>query len=82
MDISRVKYNLGKLVRLQLPRHYVDGEYLLTGCIIRKNNKGEFFYQAELSEHDSKSIVIAELGSVEEIAVNCKKSGSPTVGGQ
>ena len=26
MDISRVKYNLGKLVRLQLPRHYVDGE--------------------------------------------------------
>ena len=82
MDISRVKYNLGKLVRLQLPRHYVDGKYLLTGCIIRKNNKSDFFYQAELTEPDSKSIVISELGAVEEIAVDCKKLDSPTVRGQ
>ena len=74
MDISRVKYNLGKLVRLQLSRHYVNGEYLLTGCIIRKNKKNEFFYQAELTELDSKSIIIAELGAVEEIAVDCKNS--------
>lgn len=72
MDISRVKYNLGKLVRLQLSRHYVNGEYLLTGCVIRKNKKNEFFYQAELTEPDSKSIVIADLGAVEEIAVDCK----------
>ncbi len=76
MDISRVKYNLNKSVRLTLPRHYVDKDYILTGCIIRKNKHGKYFYQAELSEPVTGSIVIAELGDIEE------KLSSPTVGGQ
>ena len=87
MEIGQVKYNLGKPVRLSLPRHYVDGEYLLTGCILRKKSTGEFFYQpmsapyspenyqAELTDMASGSLVIASLGDVSAI-------GSPTVGGR
>lgn len=67
MDISKVKYNLGHKVRLVLPRHYVDGEYLLTGCIIRKNDEGRFFYQAELSEIGTRAVIIAGLESIFEI---------------
>lgn len=75
MELTEVKYNLGKPVRLQLARYYVDKEYLLTGCILRKKSNGEYFYQAELSDMKSKSIVIAALGDIS--AVN----DSPTVGG-
>jgi uncharacterized protein (DUF2252 family) len=74
MDISRVKYNLNHNVRLVLERHYVDAEYMLTGCVIRKSNLGEFFYQAELTDKNSHSVVYASLKDVEEI------KGSPTVG--
>lgn len=74
MDISRVKYNLGQTVRLVLPRHYVDGEYLLSGCILRKNENGEFFYQAELTDVNSRAVIIAKLENIFEV-------GSPTVGG-
>lgn len=66
MDISRVKYNLGKDVQLRLPRHYIDGPYQLTGCILRRNNTGEFFYQAELIDKASGSIVIASLEDISE----------------
>ncbi|MBP1546314.1 MAG: hypothetical protein J6A37_06920 [Oscillospiraceae bacterium] len=74
MDISRVKYNLGKDVQLKLPRHYVDGKFLLSGCIIRKKPTGEFFYQAELIDKKSGSTIIASLGDIFE------NDSSPTVG--
>ena len=67
MDISRVKYNLGKDVRLKLPRHYVDGKYKLTGCILRRKNNGEFFYQAELIDKTSGSVAITSLEDISEI---------------
>lgn len=75
MELGEVKYNLGKPVRLKLPRHYVDNEYLLTGCILRKKTNGEYFYQAELSDMESKSIVIAALGDISAV------KNSPTIGG-
>ena len=75
MELGEVKYNLGKPVRLKLPRHYVDKEYLLTGCILRKKTNGEYFYQAELSDMESNSIVIAALGDISAV------KGSPTIGG-
>ncbi len=74
MDISRVKYNLGKDVQLRLPRHYVDEKFLLSGCIIRKKPTGEFFYQAELIDRKSGSIVIVSLRDIFEI------DSSPIVG--
>lgn len=74
MDISRVKYNLGQPVRLMLPRHFVDGKYLLSGCIFRKKENGDFFYQAELTEVKTGTVIIASLENIFEV-------GSPTVGG-
>lgn len=69
MDISRVKYNLGKPVKLTIPRHYIDSVYMLTGCIIRRDEKtGEFFYQAELRDMNSmvESLMIVRLEDIEE----------------
>lgn len=66
MDISRVKYNLGKAVRLKLPKCYIDSEYILTGCIIRKKTSGEYFYQAELTDKISGSVLITSLGDIYE----------------
>lgn len=76
MEIGEVKYNLGKPVILTLSRHYVNEEYLLTGCILRKKPTGEFFYQAELTDKASGSLVIASLDDVSAM------TDSPTVGGR
>ena len=63
MNISRVKRNLNK------KGVYRGTDYLLTGCIIRQNQKGEFFYQAELSDLSAKSsVVISSLDEIEEIS--------------
>lgn len=70
MKLSEVKYNLGKRVCLKLPRHYVDKEYILSGCMLRKKSTGEFFYQAELSDIASKSIVIASLDDISAVDKN------------
>lgn len=68
MDISRVKFNLNKKVRLKLERHFVDTEYILTGCILRKNpDNNKLFYQAELKDLNAKSVIIASLEDVSEI---------------
>ena len=70
MDISRVKYNLGKDVRLRLPRQYIDGQYRLTGCILRRKKTGEFYYQAELIDKASGSIAITSLDDISEEGEN------------
>lgn len=66
MDIKQVKYNLNKPVRLTLRRHNIDGNgFLLTGCIIRrKQNTGEFYYQAEVSEIKTGTVYIVALGDI------------------
>ena len=66
MDIKWVKYNLNKPVRLKLRMHNIDGDdFLLTGCIIRrKQNTGEFFYQAEVSEVKTGTVYIVALGDI------------------
>lgn len=75
MELSEVKFNLGKHVRLKLARHYIDKEYILTGCILRKKSDGSFFYQAELADLETGSLIIAGLE-------NIFKLSSPTVGGR
>lgn len=65
MEISELKYNLNKKVRLVLKRHYVDCEYVLTAGIIRRNDQtGEFFYQAELKDPANNSVSIVSLDDV------------------
>ena len=66
MDNKQVKYNLNKPVRLKLRMHNIDGDdFLLTGCIIRrKQNTGEFYYQAEVSEVKTGTVYIVALGDI------------------
>lgn len=66
MDISRVKCNLNHKVKLILDRHYVNTEYLLTGCILRRGDT-KYYYQAELKDINNNSVIIANLDNIKEI---------------
>lgn len=57
MDISEVKAALGKKVRYRNDRLFCDGDYILTGCIIRRSERGTFFYQAEIQDTKQKNSV-------------------------
>lgn len=70
MDISRVKLNLGRNVI------YNGIPYKLTGCIIRADKSGLFFYQAEIQDLKAPwSIAICRLQDLSEIkeVKQCKK---------
>ena len=72
MELPEIKRNLGKPVRLVLKRHYVDGKYILSGCMLRLNReKTGFFYQAELQEPGTGTVIMAALDDVYPI---CKKN--------
>ena len=60
MRIDEVKKNLNRKVTFR------GGEYILTGCIIRKDKKtNQFFYQAELQDTSTQlSLVYANLEEV------------------
>lgn len=60
MTIGEVKKALNRTVRFR------DAEYVLTGCIIRRDMRTQqFFYQAELLDTTtSNSVVIARLEEV------------------
>ena len=62
MDISEVKQNLGRRVRVLNERLLIDGEYILTGCIIRRSERGQFYYQAEIQDlRQQNSVSIVDL---------------------
>ena len=62
MNISEVKAALGKRVRFRDDRLFCDAEYILTGCIIRRSERGQFYYQAEIQDTKQKnSVCIAPL---------------------
>lgn len=59
MDIAEVKKHLGRKVI------YNEAEYLFSGCIIRPDEKGSFFYQAELKDLKAKnSLAICRLSDI------------------
>ena len=63
MEIGEVKAALGKKVRFNDDRLFCDADYILTGCIIRRSERGTFFYQAEIQDtkqQNSVSIVPLE----------------------
>lgn len=63
MDISEVKAALGKRVWFHDDRLFCDADYILTGCIIRRSERGQFYYQAEIQDtkqQNSVSIVPLE----------------------
>lgn len=64
MDISRVKYNLNKPVVFTDRRQNTEGRYILRGCIIRKSDTGEFFYQAEIQDLCGHSVCVVRLEDI------------------
>lgn len=66
MDIKEVKPNLNKNVLYINQKAGINSEYILTACIIRRNEKG-FFYQVELNDMKSNSIIIASLEDIKAV---------------
>lgn len=64
MDISEIKQNLGRRVRVLNERLLLDGEYILTGCIIRKGERFGIFYECELSDPETRGVVITGMNDV------------------
>ncbi|MGN0657181.1 MAG: hypothetical protein ACI4KR_10345 [Ruminiclostridium sp.] len=63
MELIDVKRNLNRRIRVK-DRH-IDGEYILTACIIRRNESGDFFYQAEVQDlNNHRSVCIVRLEDV------------------
>lgn len=67
MKAEEIRASLNKRVRFKSEKLNIDTEYILSGAIFRKNNKG-FYYQAELTDIKSnKSIMICSLDSIKAI---------------
>jgi hypothetical protein len=67
MTPEEIKKNLNQRVRLRSERLSIDADYILTGAIFRKGERG-FFYQAELQDiKHARSIVICKLEEIEAI---------------
>lgn len=68
MEIKAVKRNLGKAVRFSSSKHHTkNAEYTLTACIIRKDERGNFIYTAELTDvKQPKSVCIVPLAEIKE----------------
>jgi len=65
MEIGEVKAALGKHVRFQDDRLHCDADYILTGCIIRRSERGYFFYQAEIQDiKHQNSVCIVPLDNL------------------
>lgn len=65
MKINEVKAALGKRVRFRDDRLFCNAEYILTGCIIRLSDRGQFYYQAELQDTaQEKAVCIASLDKI------------------
>lgn len=57
MKINEVKAALGKRVRFRDDRLFCNAEYILSGCIIRRSDRGQFYYQAEIQDTKQKNSV-------------------------
>lgn len=67
MDISEVKQNLNQVV-IYHDSDFGDRKCKLIGCIIRKDKKNNFFYQAEIQNLKAKhSLTICSLDKISSI---------------
>lgn len=67
MELSEVKRNLNQKV-IYHNRDYGDREMILIACILRKDRKNRFFYQAEIQDLKAKhSITICSLDRISAV---------------
>lgn len=58
MTAAEAKHNIGGLVRLTDERNHIDGIYKLTALILRKNDSGQLYCQAEVRKMFSDSCLM------------------------
>ena len=69
MELSQVKSRLNRLVYYDTGQIDLNGcsikDFILTACILRKNKKGAYYYEAELKEtNGGKGLLIVPLEKV------------------
>ena len=66
IKIEEVKRRISSIVKYSNSLYYSENvDYLLTACILRKNDSGQFFYQAELTDvKQPKSTSIVRLEDI------------------
>lgn len=68
MNLKDVKKKLNHVVYYDTGQLNIEGctikDFILTSCILRKDRKKGFFYQAELKERNSKAVIIVPLEKV------------------
>lgn len=65
MKAEEIKANLNKRVRYVSEQAGINTDYILSGAIFRKGDKG-FYYQAELQDmKNNRSIIICSLEQIE-----------------
>lgn len=69
MNIAEVKKNMNRIVKFNSPKHHIkDEDYILTACIFRQKENGEYYYLAELTDaKQKKSVVIVSLDEITEV---------------
>lgn len=65
MNIREVKKRIGTYVKWNSSKHHICSDYILTGCIIRKDRDNNFYYLAELNDPKQKKCML--LVKLEEI---------------
>lgn len=66
MKICDVKKRIGTYVKLSSNKHHICSDYMLTGCIIRKDRDNNFYYLAELNDpKQQKCMLIVSLDEIE-----------------
>lgn len=64
MELSEVKRNLNQKV-IYHSRDFGNREMILTACILRKDRKNRFFYQAEIQDLKAKhSLTFCSLDKI------------------
>lgn len=67
MKAAEIKSHLNKTVRFKSAKLNIDGNYIFSGAIFRKNEQGKFFYQAEITDPSFKnSVIICDLADIEK----------------
>ena len=65
MNLSQVKSRLNRLVYYDTGQLDLNGcsikDFILTACILRKNKKGIYYYEAELKERNSRNTIIVKI---------------------
>lgn len=65
MKPHRIRPNLNKLVHYKSESLHIDGEFKFSGAVFRKDEKGRFYYQAELQTMNG--VIYTALENITEI---------------